>query len=115
MDSVEEDLHEAGYPEAVNDVETCISARRSQRKNSAVQTANTLAQGQTLLGQLSTPSPASEYYENKRKIGNVMEQLQGRHAGLDSTLANRITRLELCLMMRRFGEAAFEVFVRVSL
>ena len=41
MYSVEEDLHEAGYPEAVNEVETCISARRSQQKNSAVQTANT--------------------------------------------------------------------------
>eukprot|EP00118_Oscarella_pearsei_P013783 m.113889 g.113889 ORF g.113889 m.113889 type:complete len:2831 (+) comp37468_c0_seq2:47-8539(+) len=115
MDSVEDDVWGSGFPDSLNEVRGLVNECQLRRNNSAVQTANTLAQGQTLIRRLSEPVKRSggveaqpEYFENRRKINNVMEQLQERHAGLDSMLADRKMKLELCLLMRTFEVAAAE-------
>jgi hypothetical protein len=108
MNGVELEVADISYPDSADHTKLMINDSQLKRNHSAVQTANTLAQGQSLINKLSEPLESTgesllpNYYENKRKIANTMERLQERHAHVDSLLADRKMKFDICLVLRTF-------------
>ena len=112
---MEKDAVDTCFPVSVDDAKLMINDAQLKRNHSAVQTANTLAQGQSLINKLIEPlentggSLLPYYYETRKKIGSTMEELQERHAHVDSQLADRKMKLDVCLVLRTFEEASRDV------